>query len=292
MKIIPIILTAVALAALPVTARSGEPAPKIVAAENFYGDMARQIAGPDASIDSILTNPNQDPHDFEASPSTARLIADASLVIYNGADYDPWIESLLKASKSANRRTIVAAELMNRKSGDNPHLWYDPATMPRVAQALAAELGRADPGHKTDYENRLQAYLASLKPLSDKIDELKQKYGAIDVTATEPVFGYMAKALGFKMRNESFQIKVMNGTEPSASDVAAFEDDLKKRKVKVLFYNSQVTDDLTGRLQKLAKDSKVPVVGVSETEPAGSNFQDWMLDQLVALDRALAGAGS
>jgi zinc/manganese transport system substrate-binding protein len=292
MKIIPIILTAVALAALPVTARSGEPAPKIVAAENFYGDMARQIAGPDAGIDSILTNPNQDPHDFEASPSTARLIADASLVIYNGADYDPWIESLLKASKSANRRTIVAAELMNRKSGDNPHLWYDPATMPRVAQALAAELERADSGHKTDYENRLQAYLASLKPLSDKIDELKQKYGAIDVTATEPVFGYMAKALGFKMRNESFQIKVMNGTEPSASDVAAFEDDLKKRKVKVLFYNSQVTDDLTGRLQKLAKDSKVPVVGVSETEPAGSNFQDWMLDQLVALDRALAGAGS
>ncbi len=292
MKIIPIILTAVALAALPVTARSGEPAPKIVAAENFYGDMARQIAGPDASIDSILTNPNQDPHDFEASPSTARLIADASLVIYNGADYDPWIESLLKASKSANRRTIVAAELMNRKSGDNPHLWYDPATMPRVAQALAAELERADPGHKTDYENRLQAYLASLKPLSDKIDELKQKYGAIDVTATEPVFGYMAQALGFKMRNESFQIKVMNGTEPSASEVAAFEDDLKNRRVKVLFYNSQVTDDLTSRLQKLAKDSKVPVVGVSETEPAGSNFQDWMLDQLVALDKALAGAGS
>jgi zinc/manganese transport system substrate-binding protein len=164
--------------------------------------------------------------------------------------------------------------------------------MPRVAQALAAELERADPGHKTDYENRLQAYLASLKPLSDKIDELKQKYGAIDVTATEPVFGYMAQALGFKMRNESFQIKVMNGTEPSASEVAAFEDDLKNRRVKVLFYNSQVTDDLTSRLQKLAKDSKVPVVGVSETEPAGSNFQDWMVDQLVALDKALAGAGS
>ena len=100
--------------------------------------MARQIAGPGASVSSILTNPNQDPHDFEASPSTARLIADARLVIYNGADYDPWIESLLKASKSADRRTIVAAELMNRKSGDNPHLWYDPATMPKVAPRLPA----------------------------------------------------------------------------------------------------------------------------------------------------------
>jgi zinc/manganese transport system substrate-binding protein len=292
MKIVIFALAAVMLMGAALPARSAEPGLKIVAAENFYGDMARQIAGPEASIDSILTNPNQDPHDFEASPSTARLIADAKLVIYNGADYDPWIESLLKASKSADRRTIVAAQLMNRKSGDNPHLWYDPATMPRVAQALAAELERADPAHAADYEGRLKAYLASLQPLADKIAELRRKYGTIDVTATEPVFGYMAEALGFTMRNKPFQISVMNGTEPSASDVAAFESDLKNHKVKVLFYNSQAADDLTGRLQKLAKDSKVPVVGVSETEPAGSDFQDWMLDQLTALDKALAGDGS
>jgi zinc/manganese transport system substrate-binding protein len=292
MKTIPLVLTAALIAGLPAIARSGEPVLKIVAAENFYGDMARKIAGPEAGVSSILTNPNQDPHDFEASPSTARLIADAKLVIYNGADYDPWIESLLKASKSADRRTIVASQLMSRKSGDNPHLWYDPATMPRVAEALAAELERSDPGHRSDYEDRLKAYLASFQPLTDKIAELRRKYGAIDVTATEPVFGYMAHALGFKMRNESFQISVMNGTEPSSSDVAAFEDELKNRKVKVLFYNSQVTDDLTSRLQKLARDAKIPVVGVSETEPAGLDFQDWMLNQLVALDKALAGEGS
>ncbi len=292
MKTILLILTAAFIAGSPAVARSGESGIRIVAAENFYGDMARQIAGPGVSVSSILANPNQDPHDFEASPSTARLIADASLVIYNGADYDPWIESLLKASKSADRRTIVAADLMHRKSGDNPHLWYDPATMPRVAQALAGELERADPGHTTDYENRLTAYLASLGPLADKIAELRQRYGAIDVTATEPVFGYMAQALGFKMRNGSFQLSVMNGTEPSASDVAAFEDDLKNRKVRILFYNSQVTDALTSRLLKLARNSKIPVVGVSETEPAGLNFQDWMLSQLVALDKALSGQGS
>jgi zinc/manganese transport system substrate-binding protein len=292
MNIKTLILTAAFVGLLPAAAPQAAPAVRIVAAENFYGDMARQIAGPDAEIASILTNPNQDPHDFEASPSTARLIADARLVIYNGADYDPWIESLLKASKSADRRTIVAAELMNRKSGDNPHLWYDPATMPKVATALAAELERIDPARRADYEARLKTYLASFQPLSDKIAELKQKYAAIEVTATEPVFGYMAQALGFAMRNQPFQIAVMNGTEPSASDVAAFEGDLKNRKVRVLFYNSQVTDDLTGRLQKLAMASKVPVVGVSETEPAGADFQQWMLNQLVDLDKALAGAGS
>ncbi len=292
MKIIALALTATLLMGFALPARSAEPPLKIVAAENFYADMARQIAGPDADVSGILTNPNQDPHNFEASPSTARLIADAKLVIYNGADYDPWIESLLKASKSADRRTIVAARLMNRKSGDNPHLWYDPATMPRVAQALARELERADPANAAGYESRLTAYLASLQPLADKIAELRRKYPDIEVSATEPVFGYMSEALGFRMRNESFQISVMNDTEPSASAIGAFEDDLKNRKVKILFYNNQVTDDLTSRLLRLARDSKVPVVGVSETEPAGSDFQDWMLNQLTGLDKALAGAGS
>jgi zinc/manganese transport system substrate-binding protein len=273
-------------------AHAGDGPLHIVAAENFYGDMARQIAGPDASVEAILSNPNQDPHDFEASPATARLIADADLVIYNGADYDPWMDSLLKASKAADRSELVAAALMNRKSGDNPHLWYDPATMPAVARALAQELERRDPSHKDDYENRLGAYLDSLKPLAGKIAELKAKYAGASVTATEPVFGYMAEALGFTMRNQRFQIAVMNGTEPSIADVAAFEDDLKGHKVRVLFYNNQVSDDLTGRLQQLARSAKVPVVGVSETEPPNTTYQEWMLNQLVALDRALGGDGS
>lgn len=286
------VFMAALLSAASMSARAGDGPLHIVAAENFYADMTRQIAGPDASVEAILSNPNQDPHDFEASPATARLIADADLVIYNGVDYDPWMDSLLKASPSPMRRTLVAAALMNRKSGDNPHLWYDPATMPAVARALAGELERRDPLHKDDYENRLGVYLDSLKPLAVKVAELKAKYAGAPVTATEPVFGYMAEALGFTMRNEHFQIAVMNGTEPSIADVAAFEDDLKNHQVRVLFYNNQVSDDLTARLQQLARSAKVPVVGVSETEPPNTTYQDWMLNQLVALDRALAGDGS
>ncbi len=278
-------------AAIP-AARAGDALFRIVAAENFYADMARQIAGPGAAIDAILNNPNQDPHDFEASPATARLIADANLVIYNGAGYDPWMDSLLRASPSQARVSLAAAAVLNRQAGDNPHLWYDPATMPAMARALAAELMRRDPAHKDDYENRLGAYLASLKPLAGKIAELKARYAGASVTATEPVFGYMAEALGFTMRNQRFQIAVMNATEPSIADVAAFEDDLKGHKVRVLFYNSQVFGDLTARLQQLARDARVPVVGVSETEPPNTSYQDWMLNQLIALDRALAGEGS
>ncbi len=279
------------LAVLAPRADAAEPL-RIVAAENFYADLAREIAGPDAAIEAILSNPNQDPHDFEASPATARLIAAADIVIYNGADYDPWMVSLLKAARAPARQEIVVAVLLGRQPGDNPHLWYDPAAMPAAARALAAELVRRDPAHAGAYDSRLQGYLASLRPLDDKIAEMKAKYAGIAVSATEPVFGCMAGALGLVMRNQRFQLAVMNGTEPSIGDVAAFEADLKSRRVRVLFYNSQVSDDLTARLQGEARAAKIPVVGVSETEPPDTTYAAWMLGQLDLLDHALAGAGS
>ncbi|MGH6880595.1 metal ABC transporter solute-binding protein, Zn/Mn family [Hypericibacter sp.] len=265
---------------------------KVVAAENFYADIAQQIGGPEVEVVSILNNPNQDPHDFEASPSTARQIADAELVVYSGADYDPWVKSLLAASPSDHRKVIVAADLVHRVSGDNPHIWYDPQTMPAVAAALAAEFSSRDPAHKADYEARLAAFDASLQPMLQKIAEMKQKHAGDAVTATEPVFGYMIDALGYDMRNQSFQISVMNDTEPSASDFAAFQEDLKTRKVKVLIYNDQVTDDMTEKLKELAQQSGVGIIGVTETLPAGMTYQSWMMDELTRLDKAMSGPAS
>jgi zinc/manganese transport system substrate-binding protein len=187
---------------------------------------------------------------------------------------------------------INVAELVSRKPGDNPHLWYDPATMPAFARALSAALVAADPAHRADYEQRLETVLASLKPIDAKVAELRRKHSGTAVTATEPVFGYMAAALGLVMRNERFQLAVMNDTEPSASDVAAFETDLRKHQVKLLIYNSQATDESARRLLEIAHRSKVPVIGVTETEPRGRTYQDWMQGQLDALDDALAKPGS
>jgi zinc/manganese transport system substrate-binding protein len=280
-------LGALAGAAMAISAAHAEPL-KIVAAENFYGDVAEQIGGANVAVNSILTNPEQDPHEFEASTSTARLIADAQLVIYNGADYDPWAVKLLSASKSPSREVIEVAKLVHRKAGDNPHIWYDPPTMPAYAKALANTLSKLDPAHKADYAANLAAFEASMKPLVDKVAELRKEYAATPVTATEPVFGYMAIALGLKMRNDRFQLAVMNDTEPSAAQIAAFEKDLRTRTVKILFYNSQTSEALTERMRTIANESKVPVVGVTETEPAGKRYQEWMLSQLTALDQALA----
>jgi zinc/manganese transport system substrate-binding protein len=279
-----------ALLAGPAAAVTSAGAISIVAAENFYGDVAKQIAGTNAIVSSILSNPDQDPHLFEASPSVARLLSGAAIVIYNGADYDPWMAKLLSATRSPDRKVIIVADLVHRKAGDNPHLWYDPPTMPAYAKALTSALSERDPAHESEYDEMLHAFLASVQPLDTKIADLRQRFGGGPVTATEPVFGYMAAALGFKMRNERFQLAVMNNAEPRASDVAAFETDLRKHAVRLLLYNSQATDAAAQRLVRIAQQLKIPVVGVTETEPPGKSYQDWMMGELDAIAQALLSA--
>jgi zinc/manganese transport system substrate-binding protein len=199
------------------------------------------------------------------------------------------MEKLLGASKGNGRTIIVAAQLTGKKSGDNPHLWYDPATMPTVAKAVSAYLVQTDPAHKSDYDARLQAFLASVKPIDDKVAALRSHYKGVPVTATEPVFGYMSDAIGLDMHNARFQLATMNDTEPSASDIAQFEKDLRERRVHVLIYNSQATGALTKRMLKIAHDAHVPSISVTETLPAGKTFQTWMTSQLDSLAAALQG---
>ena len=280
------------LAVLTAVAPAAEAKIAVVAAENFYGNVAEQIGGDRVSVVSILNNPDQDPHLFEVSPAVIRQVAAARVVVYNGAGYDPWIEQVLSATAKPDSVAIVAADLIHRKSGDNPHLWYDPIAMPIVARSLASAFAAADPAHKDEYAARLSAFLATLAPLDAKIAAIRDKYAGAAVTATEPVFGAMAKALKLSMANERFQLAVMNDTEPSARDVAAFERDLKDHKVRVLFYNKQAVSKLVEHLVALARASKIPVVGITETAPAGLSYQDWMQNELDETDRALAGLSS
>ena len=262
---------------------------KVVAAENFYGDLASQIGGPNVAVTSILSNPDDDPHLFEVSPATARALSDAKIVIANGVDYDPWMEKLVSAHKAPGRKKIVVGALVGRRPGDNPHLWYDPAYMKAAAKALVADLVAVDPAHKAAYEQGEAKFLNSLKPLDDKIATMRKSYAGEPVTASEPVFGYQAGLIGLKVRNEKYALAVMNNAEPTPSEVAAFEDDLKGKRVKAMLYNAQASEPAVGKLVQMAKDNEIPVVGVSETEPPNATYQDWMMGQLNALDHALSG---
>jgi zinc/manganese transport system substrate-binding protein len=285
MKPLSIVVVAVALAA-PIPAFAAGPI-EIVAAENFYGDVAQQIGGPEVKVTSILNNPDADPHLFEASPSAARALSAARIVIYNGIDYDPWVEKLLAAAPSRQREVIVVAELAGRKPGDNPHIWYDPKTMPAMAEALAETLSRADPAHGGDYQQRLGRFRQSLQPIEAEIAALRNRLAGTPVTATEPVFDYMLASLGMQVRDVRFQLSVMNNTEPSPSDTAGFEDDLRSHRVRLLVYNSQASDPVARRMVEIARASNIPVVGATETEPPGKNYEAWMAGELDAVDRAI-----
>ena len=276
MKNITLLLSVTSL--LGVSQLRSQPV-SIVAAENFYGGVAAQVAGASAKVTSIMSNPNQDPHEFQTDVNTAKAVAGADIVIYSGIGYDAWMEMLLASQAKSGRVVIKVSDLIGAKDGENPHIWYDPKTMPLLAAKLAEILNKPDAGAK---------FSDSMKPLLDKIAELRVKATGIKVTATEPVFGYMAAALGFEMLNYDYQVAVMNDTEPSFKETAAFEKSLTTKTAKILFYNSQVTDPSTKRMQAIAKSNGVPVVGVTETEPdEAKSYVQWMLSQLAGVESAL-----
>jgi zinc/manganese transport system substrate-binding protein len=180
------------------------------------------------------------------------------------------------------------ASLVGIQAGANPHIWYKPGTMTALAKKLTDVLSRIDPAHAGVYRQHLTAFLASLQPVQARIAQIRSRFAGTDVVATEPVFGYMAEALGFKMHAMDFQNHVMNNVEPSARETEQFETLLKRHQVKILFYNGQASDPIASRMQDVAKAAGVPVVGVTETEPAHTTFASWMLTQLDEVEKALS----
>jgi len=285
-----LMIAAVLLAPALQSATAAARAPiLVVAAENFYADVVGQIAGDHVRLVSILSDPNVDPHEYETNSTDAVSIAKARLVIQSGIGYDDFIDHLVKASPNPDRTVIVVARLTGHKLGDNQHLWYQPETMPKVAGAVRDYLSGIDPANARSYRDRTMLFVNSLRPLDEKIASLKARYRGAPVGFTEPVFGYMAEAIGLNVLTPwDFQKAIEDGEDPPARAIATVEDQLRTHKVKVLLYNVQTVTPITTRIQQWAKQAGVPIVGVSETEPSGKSYQQWMLSQLDELDKALA----
>jgi zinc/manganese transport system substrate-binding protein len=275
---------ALLVAAIPFAAAKAD----IVAAESVYADIARQVAGPSTPVAAILRNPAGDPHEFEPSPSVARAVASAAIVIENGIGYDSWIDRLPADTSNPNQQRIVVADLLHRRPGDNPHLWYDPAAMPAVVAALAQDLILAMPADSTAITARADATRASLARLQSRILALREKLAGMRVAATEPVFGPMLSALGLVDHHARFELAVMNGTEPRAGDVAFIEDDLRAHRIRALITNAQATDTEAARLAGVAQAEGIPLVAITETLPPGKTYQQWISAELSALETALA----
>ena len=263
---------------------------KVISAESVYGVVAKEIGGPEVAVMSILNSPTQDPHLFSTTPSTAKAMASADLIIYNGLDYDPWMESLLKLKGKKNRKVINVSSLIPSLDKENPHIWYFPETIPLFAAKLTEELISLDSAHEQKYRERLKHFLENYVLIYKKIAELKKEYQGTLVIATEPVYGYMVKSIGLNMQSEDFQINMMNDIPPTISQIKIFENNLRERKVRVFIFNNQVKNPLTERLRAIAQQEGIPIVGVSETILPDMTYIQWMLMELQALQNALAKA--
>ncbi|HUM09199.1 MAG TPA: zinc ABC transporter substrate-binding protein [Acidocella sp.] len=269
------------------------PAPGVINAigvENEYADVISQIGGKYVHVTAIETDPNTDPHTFEASPQIATQIAAADLVVENGIGYDDWADKMIQAAPNPARQVINVQHLRGLPdSTPNPHLWYDPATMPAVAKALVADLSALQPAHAAYFQTNARHFDASLKPWFAAIAAFKADFPNTPVAVTEPVGDYMLQAAGTNILTPfSLQAAIMNGTDPSPQDVTTQNALFTGHKVKVFVYNQQVTDPLTASFLSLAKQNGIPIVGVYETMPApGYNYQSWMLAEVVALRKAV-----
>lgn len=266
---------------------SANAAINIVAAENMYGSVAKEIGGDKINVISILNNPNQDPHLFNASPSTARAIAKADIIVYNGIAYDGWMDKLLSVQKNDQQKIIMISNLVGAKLGDNPHLWYATNNMLIYAQHLTALLQQIDPANQKFYAMGLKNFQNNYQQLNNTINSIKQRYQGISVIATEPLFNYMAQALGFNMLATGFQLNIMNDVEPTPTQLREFENDLKSHTARILFVNKQVFSPLTMQLQKIANNERIPIVAITETQPENMTYIQWMLSQLNTMEQAL-----
>jgi zinc/manganese transport system substrate-binding protein len=231
-----------------------------------------------------------DPHTFEASASVAREVSEAQLVVQNGVGYDTWANTIENAAPNSSRKVIVVQNLLGLPADTpNPHLWYKPDTMPAVANAIAADLSAIRPAHASYFKANAAAFIASLDAWNNAIAAFKAGYANTPVATTEPVADYMLQAVGAdNLTPFPFQADIMNGTDPSAQDVAVERSLFTQHKVKVFLYNQQVTDTLTESLITLAHQNNIPVVGVYETMPVpGYDYQSWMLTEVQDLQKAV-----
>ena len=272
----------------PSTVASGSL--QVVAGENFWGSIASQLGGSRVSVTSIVTNPNTDPHEYESSSADARAFATADFVILNGAGYDDWGSKLLSANPSGSRKLLTVADLLTKKAGDNPHFWYAPDSVERVADSITAQFTALDPSASTYFTQQRDNFRAALKPYHDAITSISSSFSGVPVGSTESIFVYLAGALGLDLVSPAkFMQAISEGTDPPAQTVAQFQDQVNGHAIKLLVYNTQASTAITENLKQLAARNRIPVVGISETiEPASASFQDWQLGQLSSIKSALS----
>ena len=291
-----VLLVAAVVAAAVLAGCAGSQPPvtpgvvRVVAGENFWGNIAAQIGGRHARVTSIISSPNADPHLYESSVSNALAVAEAGLVIENGAGYDTFVPQLLGATRHPGRVVISVQHVLGAAGPDvNPHFWYDIPRVPRVARAIEASLARLDPRDASVFAANLAAFDSALRPVGAVIAQIRRRFRGAPVAYTERVPGYLLAAAGLTVKTPpGFAAAIEDGVDPGPGDTAVMDGVITGHKVRVLLYNAQASSPVTQHVRFLARQAGIPVVAVTETMPPSyHSYQAWQLAQATAILRAL-----
>jgi zinc/manganese transport system substrate-binding protein len=266
---------------------------QVVAAENFWGSIASQVGGDHVTVNSIISNPDTDPHDYEPTAADGLAVARAQYVVFNGVGYDPWVDKLLAANPVKGRLTLKVQDVLGLKADDNPHRWYSPDDVAKVIERLNADYKKIDPTDGANLDQQKSDFLSNgLKQYNGLVQQIKQQYAGTPVGATESIMVPLASALGLKLISPAGFMQAMSeGSDPTSSDKATFDTQIQQKQIKVLFFNTQNSTPDVQRLVDAAKAQGIPVVEVTETlTPENATFQDWQSQELKSLADALAKA--
>jgi zinc/manganese transport system substrate-binding protein len=266
-----------------------------IGAENQYANVLGQIGGKYVHVSSILNNPNTDPHTYESSPSVAQEVSAARLIVQNGVGYDTFMNRIESASPSSSRKVIVVQNVLGLPTNTpNPHLWYDPRTMPAVAAVMETDLSTLLPSHASYFHANLAKFNAALQPWLAAIASFKARHAGATAATTEPVADYLLTAMGINnLTPFAFQADIMNGVDPTPQDITLENGFFTQHQVKVFCYNQQVVSNLTASVRQNAQQNHVPMVGVYETMPTpGYDYQTWMVAEVHAIEKAITSGTS
>jgi zinc/manganese transport system substrate-binding protein len=263
---------------------------QVVAAENFWGSIATQLAGTKATVKSIIVNPSADPHSYEPTARDARTMAGANMAIVNGLGYDNWASQLLQASPQSGRAVLNVGDLLGLKEGANQHLWYFPSDVFAVVDRIVADYDRLDPGDTAYFAQQKQRFEnVSLARYDQLRREIRARYAGVPVGYSESIFQGLGQDLGLRLLTPySFAKAIAEGTDVTAGDKETVDNQVRRRQVKVWVFNSQnVTPDVQ-RVNQIANQQHIPVATITETlSPASLNFEQWQVAELEGLQRAL-----
>ena len=262
----------------------------VVAAENFWGSIASQLGGSRVAAQSIIVNPDTDPHSYEPTASDGIALAKSQMAIVNGIGYDTWASKLLAANPSSARPVLDVGDLLGLHQGDNPHQWYSPSSVQRVIDQIVADYRRLDPKDAAYFERRRTIFetrdLASYRQL---IGSIRARYAGVPVGYSESIFQPMGQALGLNLLTPySFAKAIAEGTDVSAADKETVDAQAQDRRIKVWVYNSQNATPDVQRVNQLARAAHIPITTITETlSPASDSFEQWQVAELKSLARAL-----